>query len=165
MQRYFLKTPTAFLFVASLLPTFLIDTQTVVWTSVVIILIIFFSLWVYSITYLLLGAIETEPQSSFKNFTMVLSIAVCYTLALSIYFIQTYDSVQEPTWILLIFIIGNFFLGYAYFFILGFVAKIVATAELKKKPVFEDYIVIFLALILFPIGIWWLNPKIKRLVN
>jgi len=94
-----------------------------------------------------------------------LVISLLYTIALSIYFSITPNNYEEPPWIFLIIIPGNILLAYAYFFILNFIAKLIATIESEKITTFDKYASYFFCLFFFPIGIWWMNPKIKSLIR
>jgi hypothetical protein len=50
-------------------------------------------------------------------------------------------------------------------FILYFLAKLIKSAELKRRARFGDYFGTFLLIFLFPIGIWFVQPKVTRLYS
>jgi len=58
-----------------------------------------------------------------------------------------------------------FLLIVAVFYIYYFVAKTLRTAELKRAINVGDYIGEFFLIYFFPIGIWFLQPKINKLVD
>jgi len=58
-----------------------------------------------------------------------------------------------------------FLLIFAVFYIYYFVAKTLRTAELQRSINVGDYIGEFFLIYFFPIGIWFLQPKINKLVD
>lgn len=73
-------------------------------------------------------------------------------------------------------IVGIILLGLLLFFIhlftifciiytFYFVAKTINSAEMKQEAHFSDYIGDFFLIWLFPIGIWFIQPRILKLIN
>lgn len=58
----------------------------------------------------------------------------------------------------LLFMVSQF---YCYYF----VAKVIKTAEMKKPAQFEMFTTEFIWLILFPVGIWFIQPRVKKLAE
>ena len=55
-----------------------------------------------------------------------------------------------------------------YFYSVIFVAKILQTVELqkvKREVKFSDYAGEFFALLYFPIGLWWIQPRINKIFS
>jgi hypothetical protein len=68
--------------------------------------------------------------------------------------------------ILALFFLLNIFIIFCLFFSFYFVAKTLKTVELQKKVNFSDYVGEFLLIwVLFPIGIWFIQPRINKLVK
>ena len=57
----------------------------------------------------------------------------------------------------------HFFALYCLFYLWQFVAKNLAIAEKGKEVEFPQYMWLFLLLWFFPIGIWFLQPRINQL--
>jgi hypothetical protein len=53
---------------------------------------------------------------------------------------------------------------YCIFYVINFTAKTIKTAELRRKVQFSDYVGSFFSICFLPIGIWFLQSKINRLV-
>ncbi len=159
------KTPTWVLFIASILPIIFISNDAKVWAITNIILFLFFSLWVYSITTQLTTKIKYASTFNANKFVTILILSMTYIVLISIYYIYTSDNYEEPKWLFAIIIPGNIFLGYAYFYLLNYISKIISTAELKKPVKFDQYANYFFCLLFFPIGIWWVNSKIRLLIE
>lgn len=64
----------------------------------------------------------------------------------------------------LVFIIPmHLFTVFCAFYQLYFVSKTIKTAELQRSVVFGDYIGEFFLIWFFPVGIWFIQPKINQL--
>lgn len=165
MLRSISNTPTWLLFFMSILPLITIYDNAIVWALCNIVIFTFFSIWLLSIVNSLLKKNRDLINLNKYKFFGLLFISLLYSIIISIYFCFSYNNYEEPLWIFLIIIPANVFLAYSYFFILNFIAKLIATVESQKAVTFENYAGYFFCLIFFPIGIWWLNPKIKSLLN
>jgi len=51
------------------------------------------------------------------------------------------------------------------FYCLYFVARVLKTAELQRAARFEDFSMEFILLMVFPIGLWWIQPRVNRLAD
>ncbi len=161
MAHQFSKTPLLILFGISLVPIVLIDLPPNIWAYSNILVIIFFSLWAYSITKVLFGKNNYDKNIKFGKFLCLLAFTDVYTIALSIYYSLTYNNYEDPKWLLLLIIIGHFLLLYSIYFLINFISKVLSTIELQRTVTFKDYFGYFLMLFFFPIGIWWLYPKLQ----
>jgi hypothetical protein len=163
MTQKISKTPLLMLFILSVLPTLLINRNSQVWAFTNILIIIFFSLWEYSIVKRLIASCNLKIKTN--KFTRTLILTTIYICILSIYFALTYNKYDDPKWLLPIIIVGQFlFLAGAVSIILFF-AKIIALADLKRPVKFTDYFGYVVMIIFFPFGIWWLYPKIQSLIK
>ncbi len=80
--------------------------------------------------------------------------------------INAYASNRTISIMLALFFLLSMFIMFCLFFSFYFVAKILRTTELQEKVNFGDYAGEFLLIgLLFPIGIWFIQPRINRLVN
>jgi hypothetical protein len=62
-------------------------------------------------------------------------------------------------------IVASFFMGYSMIYIYWFIAKSIATVENQKKIGFDAYSRYFFLVWIFPIGIWWMHPKVKKIFS
>jgi len=157
------KTPLLVLFVVSIVPLLLIEGQPGLWAFTIIICSNFFSIWAYSIVKHLNK--KTKVKIKFSKFTLVLILLTVYVTLLSIYFALTFPDYDDPKWLLPIIIIGQMFLAWSLFYIIGFMAKLIAIVDLKRNVQFIDYIGYLVLLLFFPFGIWWVYPKIQSLIK
>jgi len=165
MTFKFSRAPLLALFIVSILPPIFMSTNTKLWSVVNIIVFTFFFIWTYSTIKRLLEKNKYDQTIKFKPFTIQLVLTNIYLIALSIYFVLTYPNIEGPKWMLPIIIIGQFFLAWNSIYLIRFFAKAIATVELQRKCHFADYLGNMVLLIFFPLGIWWLYPKIQTLIE
>lgn len=158
------KSPTWLLFLISILPILLGDFGLKLWAASIAIICIFFSLWLFVITKELLVKVDSVQMLNFEKFKQVLITSAIFTLLLSANMAFMNDNNPLAKWAVVVLTIGQFVLLYCYIFILNFVAKSIATVELQKTVSFEQYASYFFCLFFFPVGIWFLNPRIKALL-
>jgi hypothetical protein len=111
--------------------------------------------WQWSLGSFLAGA--THPELRMKKTLFRLAIASSL-IVLPLMFI----SILKPRgffWILLI----EVFLTVCNFYILYFVSKSLVLAERSKPASFYDYVGPFFMILLLPIGIWSIQPRVNRL--
>ena len=158
------KTPTFILFILSISPIIFTEYNPKYFAIINIFIIIFFALWLYSIVKMLLNKERKNLAFNERRFDTILLISLAYSIFLSIYFVITYSS-SDVSWVLIIIIPGNFFLGYSYFYLLNYTSRVISSVEVGKLVKFDQYASYFFCLIFFPIGIWWISPKIKSLLE
>jgi hypothetical protein len=159
------KSPTWLLFLVSILPILMGDFGLKLWAVSIVIICVFFSLWLFVIAKHLLIKVSSVQMFNFRKFKRVLITAAIFTLLLSTNMAFMNDNGLFAKWAVVVLTIGQFALLYCYIFILNFVAKSIATVELQKTANFEQYASYFFCLFFFPIGIWFLNPRIKALLR
>jgi hypothetical protein len=147
------------------LPIAFIGLSPFIWAYTNVVIFSFFALWSFSITKLLLDKNNYDDALKLGKFSAVLIIATAYVIFLSLHYANSYNNFDEPGWFLLLILIGHSFLLYSIFYLANFIAKTIATVDKKGIVKFNDYIQYFLLLLIFPIGIWWLNSKIKLVAN
>ena len=140
MTDYFTRIPPLALFVICFIPLAFMSGNTKLWCFINIIVFTFYFIWIYSITKKLLDKNKYDTTIKLNKFRIQLVLTNFYIVALSIYFALTYPNVEEPKWMLLIIIIGQFFLFWNFIYLIRFVAKAIATIELKRECHFPDYL-------------------------
>lgn len=71
----------------------------------------------------------------------------------------------EPPFIFLLIVPMHLFAMFCIFYCMYFVAKTIKTAELKRKVGFGDYAGEFFLIWFYPIGIWFIQPKVNQLIE
>lgn len=65
----------------------------------------------------------------------------------------------------LVLFLGNLAVVFCLIYCTYFVAKTLVSAEMKREAHFSDYIGEFFLIMLFPVGIWFIQPRINALVD
>ena len=159
----FLNLQISFAFFISISLILLIELPPNIFAYLTIFPICFFSLWSYSVTRMLSKKNKYDTGIKLVNFTINLILATLYLIFISIYFALTHDT-EDPKWFLLVILIGHSYLFFSVLYLINFIAKILSTVELKRVTKFNDFVVYFFMLFFFPIGVWWLYPKIRAAI-
>ncbi len=69
---------------------------------------------------------------------------------------------EDSSWLAIIMPL-HFLAMFCMFYNLYFAAKTIKLAELQRQVNFGDYAGEFFLMWFFPIGVWWLQPKVNRL--
>lgn len=67
--------------------------------------------------------------------------------------------------IMLLMMLGNFVMMFCFLNNNYVVAKTIKMAELQRKVTFNDFVGDFFFMLVFPIAIWFLQPRINKIVN
>ncbi len=125
---------------------------------------IFFG-WFWSMGVGLDKKIPPELKLKLGIFKVFLAIPlVC--LLLGIIFLEIMINRDIPINISpIVFEIMRLFSMFCFFYCLYFVSKTIKTAELQKEVKFEDFAGEFFLILFFPIGIWFIQPKINKIIE
>ena len=142
-----------------LIPLFFFEsiTPTLFGTFVTIFGTIFF-LWLYSIGRYLPEKLNNNIRIPTKSFQIHIWYLIITTIILSFGALFK-DVIGQSAGLLFIFIIYYFV---AMFIILRYVSKLIASVELSRLATSTDYLGYFLLIWLSPIGIWVIQPKVRR---
>jgi len=121
-----------------------------------------FLLWFWSLGVKINNRVpvEIKPKSKFFKFSII--YAAVYGLVFQLFFISAASGSNLGGAMALIFpmhLLGMFCMFYALYF----VAKNIATFEQEKVVKFSEFKGPFFLLWFFPIGIWFLQPRINRI--
>ncbi len=97
------------------------------------------------------------------NFFFVLVYSVFIIVFFKGGYVISQDNFKDYGWMLAIIIPAHLYTMFCVFYIIWFIAKCVATIENNKIVGFESYAGIFFLLWFFPVGIWWVHPKVKKI--
>jgi hypothetical protein len=110
--------------------------------------------WLYSLGAEAHGLLPLEQRIPFQRFAAALLFSICCTV-ISEMSSNTIMPDAAPF---------NLVAMFCIFYCLYYIARSLRTAELNRKTKFKDWFVIFLGLWFFPIGVWFIQRKIRRLL-
>jgi hypothetical protein len=165
MKHALTNSPTWLLFIASILPFITGKYSLRLVPLAIAIAVIFLACWAYSITKRLSHKNSYDPKLKFTRFGQILFLATLFILLLCSYLSIPADESAGSQGVGSVFILGGFIGLYWFVFILKFIARSIVTLEQRKPVGFDQYAGYFFGLFFFPIGIWWVNPKIKALLK
>lgn len=133
--------------------------------------------WLWSVGVGLNNRLSKELRLQTSKFRISLIIIVLYLVTILIYiwvimngwvsynifYRYTDNGMNLP--IFALFFLLNVFIAFCFLFSYHFVAKILKTAESHRKADFSSYVGDFFLIWLFPIGIWFIQPRINNLVK
>jgi len=89
-----------------------------------------------------------------------INIAYIFLIVISTSFLVIFKNIiQEYVGILIVMILYYFI---AIIVVLKYVSKIIASVELKRIAKSSDYMGYFMLLLFSPIGIWIIQPKVRK---
>jgi len=123
-------------------------------------------LWIQSINYTFIKLVPKEIKMNKNRFKFTYLYCVIYIPFLlfgtAIYsHFQPSESIEILVFVILFFL--HFIMMLSVIYCLFFIAHLVKYLELKKQLQLSDYIIEGMLLIIFPIGIWVLQPRIKKI--
>jgi len=129
--------------------------------------------WFWSIAIGLQKLIPHNVELKVKRFKIFLFIPLTYMCLINVFILFTISGIMDrasPNGIfigsILAFVIPlHLFSIFCMFHTLYFVAKTIKTAELQREVTFSDYAGEFFLIWFFPIGIWFVQPKINKLIK
>ena len=129
--------------------------------------------WFWSIGMGLQKFIPTDINMKIKKFKIFFFIPLIYILFLLAIIGTTFYGISSGSnavggivgKMLFIVIPMHLFSMFCIFYLLYFVSKTIKTTELKRTVTFSDFIGEFFMIWFFPIGIWFIQPRLNKIVN
>lgn len=114
--------------------------------------------WIYNVAQLLNEKQLFAKKNSWRFFQFNYLYFILYISI--IYFLQKYNPIQysDIAFQLLIF---HLYASFTMLYFLYVIARNFECIRLRKDANFSEYFATFLAVWFLPIGIWWLQPKIR----
>ena len=97
----------------------------------------------------------TIPSKSFKFHF----IGIILVIVLLLFFVSNNILPKDYAGII---IIPSLYYFYAIFIIFRYVSKVIASVELKRLAKAPDYMGYFMLIWFFPIGVWFIQPKLNK---
>ena len=118
---------------------------------------VFYAVWFWSMGSFLYSLVSPMLRPNLRVFRVALAYPIVYAVLFSVFFDRL-----TPILILAIFPFHLLAL-YCLFYDLNFVTKNLALAETGRVVSFYDYAGTFFLFGFFPLGIWFVQPRINRL--
>jgi hypothetical protein len=130
--------------------------------------LLFFFAWVWSVISVFINKTPNNVSCKRKKIDKLLIFILSYYLLVTIFMflfinLDIYIDNNLKTILLIIIVPLHLFSLYSFYYILYFFIKIIKTVELQKEVAFKDFIGEFIMIIFFPIGIWFIQPKINEI--
>ncbi|MCW3085246.1 MAG: hypothetical protein JWP12_2612 [Bacteroidetes bacterium] len=137
----------------------------IVFPVMMIFLLIFFFGWFYALGTNLHKKLPENLQMNITRFKAFLFVPVGYMTLLFVFvLVMIAMSPRIPNPAILILIIPlHLFSMFCIFYSMYFVSKTLRTVELQRELTFSDYAGEFFLIWFFPIGIWFIQPRINKL--
>ncbi|RNC86368.1 MAG: hypothetical protein ED556_08730 [Winogradskyella sp.] len=129
--------------------------------------------WFWSIGIGLQKYIPTDIKMKIKKFKIFFFIPLIYILFLiaiigtSFYGVSSGNNAVGGIVGKMLFIVipMHLFSMFCTFYLLYFTSKTIKTTELERNVTFSDFIGEFFMIWFFPIGIWFIQPRINKIIN
>ena len=112
------------------------------------------------------GSVEMN-LTKFKIFLVIPFLFILFVCLLMLFMINNSIAGKEPptigVGILGILLPVDLFSFFCIFYCLYFNAKVLKAVELQREVSFEDYVGEFFLIWFFPIGLWFIQPKVNKL--
>jgi hypothetical protein len=125
--------------------------------------------WFWAIAHGLQKKLPSELKLNVTRFRIFMLLPILY-FVFAFFMLGSLEgnteNGQEPNWDTFALIVPlHLFSMFCIFYCLYFVAKTYKTVELQRKVIFSDFIGEFFMIWIFPVGIWFIQPKINRLMK
>lgn len=172
-QLFFLFIGPSILFhILTLVSHFLgnnVNAYIIAFPAIMIIFIVILFGWLYAIGTNLHKMIPTSVHLNLKRFKIFLAIPFVYMVIITIIMIlistRHFDEVEPSIPIFAGIMPLHFFSMFCIFYCLYFVAKVIKTVERQQEVTFSDFAGEFFLIWFYPIGIWFIQPKINKLFH
>ena len=129
--------------------------------------------WFWAVGVGLQHKLPPEVTMKVGRFKIFLLIPVVYILCIVGFVASTMSNVFqngtppdfEIVWIIAFIVPLHFFCMFCIFYGMYFVAKTFKSAELQREVILSDYEGEFFLIWFFPIGIWFIQPKINEMIE
>lgn len=115
-----------------------------------------FFIWVYALGTESIHSLPAIMTMSPVKFKVALIYAAAYSLVVAIFSLQVIMPYALPFHLVAMFCL---------FYSIYFVAKCMRSIELQRLATPSDWLLFFLGLWFFPVGVWFIQPRIQRIVK
>lgn len=122
-----------------------------------------FMAWFWSLGTGLNKLVSLEIRPSSKLFRVGIIYAGTYMLLFTVFMMSLLES-ANPGSLMILIVPFHFFAMICMFYGLYFIAKNLVMAEKNEMAKFDDFAGPFFLLWFFPVGIWFIQPRINQIV-
>jgi len=167
-MKKILTLPTWQVFLLWIIPCFF-PSETLAGIILTIIWAGFVAYCVYFLGDSLYQKLPVGHDLKIKRFHFNLLFPLVYLIIVFILFDGGYEinqnNYKEYGWTLAIIIPLHLFTMYCLFYTIWFIAKCIATIENNSVVGFDNYAGSFFLLWFFPIGVWFVHPKVRKIFS
>ncbi len=133
-------------------------------------IIIFFG-WFYALGVNMHKRLPASVKMNLGRFKIFLFIPVIYILSICILMFFVFNNIstadQPPRYLGLFALIipVHLFSMFCIFYCLYFNAKALKSVELQRPVTFNDFVGEFFLLWFYPVGVWFIQPRVNKLVE
>lgn len=124
--------------------------------------------WLWAIGQEFQKRLPGDLKFSLAPFKFFLLFPVVYVLFFFVMFdffvINMENEIEKPLGILFMIIPLHLFTIFCIFYCIYFAARTFKATELQRPVVFTDFVGEFFMIWIFPVGIWFIQPKINKLI-
>lgn len=110
--------------------------------------------WFYMLGSALYKKLPTDKGMNITFFRFNLAIAFCYTVTSSLFFASVNKLFILPL---------HFYAMFGVFYSMYFISKSLTIIETNENVKADRYLGTFFMLWFFPVGIWWVQPRINNI--
>jgi len=129
--------------------------------------------WNLSVGIKLQDKIPTELKIKTGMFKILWSLSLLYNLLISFLLFLIISGfspqkVMDASWFAffpLFILLFSFISIFCAFYCMYIIARTIKTAEIQRAARFDDFIGEFFLIIFFPIGIWFIQPRINKILT
>lgn len=125
----------------------------VFWSTIIFSFLIFF--WLWDIGTKLTKELPENVKMNVKLFKFIMLYPLLYLVFAFFYLIIEHD----------VFLPLHFMAMGAFLYCMLFAAKAIKSIEMEKESSISDYMGDFFLIWFYPIGIWYLQPRIHKIIN
>jgi hypothetical protein len=147
---------------------FLRHNTIVILTEIPILMFLFINVllgWIYTIGTTLYKKLPIGTPMNLIKFKLFLFFSAVYTVLITFLmeFVFPYFFIKNPlsfSSYLIIYLL-NYFAVFCIIYCIYFISKAIKTVEWQRQVTFRNYAMEFILIYLFPIGIWYIQPRIN----
>lgn len=117
--------------------------------------------WIWSVAHRLQDFVEPTLRISTALFNVAFTLPIIYLVISAIYYARIGRLPLEEPWIMIPHVLSIL----CYLYLIGFAAKVIKIAEVGQRVDVSHYFGEVFQIFFFPIGIWFLQPRINGIVK
>jgi hypothetical protein len=121
--------------------------------------------WFWAMAIGLKNKVPDTLKMKTGKFKFFFLFVIIYLLVFSIYFVRLFMSFDFEPLVFAIIFPMHIFDMFCLFYCIYFASKTIKIIELNREVTFVDYAGEFFLIWFFPIGLWFIQPKINKMIE